>query len=56
MLTLWRLARDLGGIAIVVGLLLLVTLLPPDTSLSEVECAAHHPLFVRCNRHAQLFE
>ncbi len=37
MLTLRRLARDLGGIAVVVGLLLLVTFLPPDTSLSEVE-------------------
>jgi polar amino acid transport system substrate-binding protein/cystine transport system substrate-binding protein/membrane-bound lytic murein transglycosylase F len=36
MLTLRRLARDLGGIAVVIGLLLLVTLLPPDTSLSEV--------------------
>lgn len=32
-----RAARDLGGIAVVIGLLLLVTLLPPDTSLSEVE-------------------
>jgi polar amino acid transport system substrate-binding protein/cystine transport system substrate-binding protein/membrane-bound lytic murein transglycosylase F len=37
MLSLRRLARDLGGIVVVIGLLLLVTLLPPDTSLSEVE-------------------
>jgi polar amino acid transport system substrate-binding protein/cystine transport system substrate-binding protein/membrane-bound lytic murein transglycosylase F len=37
--TLRRLARDLGGIAVVVGLLLLVTRLPPDTSLSEVRAA-----------------
>jgi polar amino acid transport system substrate-binding protein/cystine transport system substrate-binding protein/membrane-bound lytic murein transglycosylase F len=34
--TLRRLARDLAGVAVVVSLLLLVTLLPPDTSLSEV--------------------
>jgi polar amino acid transport system substrate-binding protein/cystine transport system substrate-binding protein/membrane-bound lytic murein transglycosylase F len=32
-----RAARDLGGLVVVVGLLLLVTLLPPDTSLSEVK-------------------
>ena len=31
-----RIVRDLGGLAFVVGLLLLVYLLPPDTSLSEV--------------------
>ena len=37
MRTLRRLARDLGGFVIVIGLLLLVTFLPPDTSLSEVE-------------------
>ena len=37
MLTLRRLARDLGGIVFVVALLVLVTFLPPDTSLSEVE-------------------
>jgi polar amino acid transport system substrate-binding protein/cystine transport system substrate-binding protein/membrane-bound lytic murein transglycosylase F len=37
MLALRRLARDLGGIVVVLGLLLLVTFLPPDTSLSEVE-------------------
>ena len=37
MLTLRRLARNLSGIAVVVGLLLLVSLLPPDTSLREVE-------------------
>jgi ABC-type amino acid transport substrate-binding protein len=36
-LTLRRLARDLGGMAVVLGLLLLVNFLPPDTSLSEVE-------------------
>lgn len=30
-----QLTRDLGGIAVVVGLLLAVTFLPPDTSLSE---------------------
>jgi polar amino acid transport system substrate-binding protein/cystine transport system substrate-binding protein/membrane-bound lytic murein transglycosylase F len=42
MLTLQRLARDLGGLAVVVGLLLLVTLLPPDTSLSEVR--ANHAI------------
>lgn len=37
MLTLRRLARDLGGIVVVLGLMLLVTFLPPDTSLSEVK-------------------
>ena len=37
MLTLRRLVRDLGGIVVVLVLMLLVTLLPPDTSLSEVE-------------------
>lgn len=37
MLTLRRLARNLGGIVGVIGLLLLVAFLPPDTSLSEVE-------------------
>jgi polar amino acid transport system substrate-binding protein/cystine transport system substrate-binding protein/membrane-bound lytic murein transglycosylase F len=37
MLPLRRLARDLGGIVVVIGLMLLVTFLPPDTSLSEVE-------------------
>ena len=42
MRTLRRLARDLGGIAVVVALLLLVTLLPPDTSLGEVE--ANHAI------------
>jgi polar amino acid transport system substrate-binding protein/cystine transport system substrate-binding protein/membrane-bound lytic murein transglycosylase F len=42
MLTLRRLARDLGGIAVVIGLMLLVTFLPPDTSLSEVE--ANHAI------------
>ena len=42
MLRLRGLARDLGGIAVVVGLLLMVTLLPPDTSLSEVE--ANHAI------------
>lgn len=31
-----HLARDLGGLAAVAGLLLLVTFLPPDTSLDEV--------------------
>lgn len=36
MLTLRRLKRDLGGLAVVVGLLLLVTFLPPDTSLREI--------------------
>lgn len=35
--TLRRLVRDLGGIVVVLGLLLLVNFLPPDTSLSEVE-------------------
>jgi ABC-type amino acid transport substrate-binding protein len=39
MVTLRRLARDLGGLVVVLGLMLLVTLLPPDTSLSEVEAA-----------------
>ena len=42
MLTLRRLARDLGGIVVVLALLLLVTFLPPDTSLSEVE--ANHAI------------
>ena len=37
MLALRRLARDLGGLVVVVCLMLLVTFLPPDTSLSEVE-------------------
>ena len=37
MLKFQSLARDLGGIVVVVGLMLLVTFLPPDTSLSEVE-------------------
>jgi polar amino acid transport system substrate-binding protein/cystine transport system substrate-binding protein/membrane-bound lytic murein transglycosylase F len=37
MLTLQRLARDLGGVAVVAALALLVTFLPPDTSLSEVQ-------------------
>lgn len=37
MLKLRRLAHDLGGLAVVVGLMLLVTFLPPDTSLREVE-------------------
>lgn len=32
-----RLSRDLGGLAVVIALLLLVTFLPPDTSLREVE-------------------
>ncbi len=32
-----QLARNLGGIVVVVGLLLMVTFLPPDTSLAEVE-------------------
>jgi polar amino acid transport system substrate-binding protein/cystine transport system substrate-binding protein/membrane-bound lytic murein transglycosylase F len=36
MLTLRRLARDLGGLAVVIVLMLLVTFLPPDTSLGEV--------------------
>ena len=40
--TLLRLARDLGGIAVVVGLMLLVSFLPPDTSLKEVE--ANHAI------------
>ncbi len=42
MLMLRQLARDLGGIVVVVGLLLLVTFLPPDTSLGEVE--ANHAI------------
>ena len=42
MLTLRRLARDLGGIVVVLGLMLLVTFLPPDTSLREVE--ANHAI------------
>ncbi|MDE0521367.1 MAG: transporter substrate-binding domain-containing protein [Boseongicola sp.] len=37
MLTLRRLAGDFGGLVLVVGLMLLVTFLPPDTSLREVE-------------------
>ncbi len=37
MLTLRRLSRDLGGIMVVIGLMLLVNFLPPDTSLAEVE-------------------
>jgi polar amino acid transport system substrate-binding protein/cystine transport system substrate-binding protein/membrane-bound lytic murein transglycosylase F len=32
-----RLTRDLGGIVVIIGLMLLVTFLPPDTSLSEVK-------------------
>lgn len=36
MLTLRRMARDFGGIVVVVGLMLLIALLPPDTSLDEV--------------------
>ena len=39
MATLRRLARDLGGLVIVISLLLLVSVLPPDTSLGEVEAA-----------------
>ncbi len=35
-----RLARDFGAIGIVLALLLAVTLLPPDTSLSEVQAVA----------------
>src|SRR5437868_3234375 len=35
-------ARELGGLAIVFALMLLVTFLPPDTSLSEVQ--ADHAL------------
>lgn len=35
--SLRRLARDLGGIVVVLGLMLLINFLPPDTSLSEVE-------------------
>lgn len=34
-----RLARDLGGLGIVVALMLLVGVLPPDTSLSEIRAA-----------------
>lgn len=34
-----RLARDLGGLAVVTVLLLTVTLLPPDTALREVEAS-----------------
>ena len=37
MLTLRRLAGDIGGLLLVIGLMLLVTFLPPDTSLREVE-------------------
>jgi ABC-type amino acid transport substrate-binding protein len=37
MLKLQGLARDLGGIVVILGLMLLVTFLPPDTSLSEVK-------------------
>lgn len=37
MLKLRQVARDLGGLAVVAGLMLLVTFLPPDTSLREVE-------------------
>jgi polar amino acid transport system substrate-binding protein/cystine transport system substrate-binding protein/membrane-bound lytic murein transglycosylase F len=37
MQALRRLARDLGGLVVVIGLMLLVAFLPPDTSLSEVE-------------------
>lgn len=37
MLTPRRLAKDLGGIVVVVGLMLMVNFLPPDTSLREVE-------------------
>ncbi len=36
-LTLRRLAGDIGGLLLVIGLLLLITFLPPDTSLREVE-------------------
>lgn len=34
-----RLAGNLGGLAVVVGLMLMVTLLPPDTSLREVRAS-----------------
>ena len=34
-----RIARDLGGLAVVVVLLLLVNFLPPDTSLAQVEAS-----------------
>ena len=37
MLTLRRLARDLGGLVVMVALMLMVSFLPPDTSLDEVE-------------------
>ena len=37
MFTLRRLTRDLGGLVVVVVLMLLITFLPPDTSLREVE-------------------
>ncbi len=37
MLTPRRLLNDLGGLVVVVGLMLLVNFLPPDTSLREVE-------------------
>lgn len=37
MLTLRRLASDLGGLVVVIALMLLVTFLPPDTSLREVK-------------------
>jgi ABC-type amino acid transport substrate-binding protein len=37
--TLRKLARDLGGIFMVICLMLLVTFLPPDTSLSQVEAS-----------------
>ncbi len=36
MLALRSLARDLGGLAVIIALALLVTLLPPDTSLRQV--------------------
>lgn len=39
MTTLQSLKRDLGGLVVVVALLLSVTLLPPDTSLREVEAS-----------------
>ncbi|SHF28237.1 substrate-binding periplasmic protein [Devosia limi] len=34
-----RFVRDLGGLLVVIGLLLLLTFLPPDTSLSEVQAS-----------------
>jgi polar amino acid transport system substrate-binding protein len=37
MFTFRHLRRDFGGLAVVIALMLLVTLLPPDTSLREVE-------------------